>query len=143
MQQKAANERDAGALTPAQERAIESLLVGETKTDAAAIVGVDRSTIHRWLQQPAFIAAFNSRRNELCDAHDSKLQRLQTAALAVVAESLDTGNASVALAILKGTGLLGGSQAAIGPADVDGVEREHKMKERDLELQDMIYSLGG
>jgi hypothetical protein len=47
-------------LPPKQLRAIESLLAGRTKIEAAAQAGVSYRTLHRWLQDPTFRAALTT-----------------------------------------------------------------------------------
>ena len=41
-------------VTPRKRRAIESLLTTGDKSEAAAVAGVRRQTVYRWLRQPAF-----------------------------------------------------------------------------------------
>ena len=50
-------------LTAAKETA-EALISGSTITEASTASGVDRSTVHRWLREPDFLAFYNSRRRE-------------------------------------------------------------------------------
>ena len=52
-------------LTPLQERAIVALLNEPTVLKAALAVGVGERTIHSWLDDPAFSAAFRRARREV------------------------------------------------------------------------------
>lgn len=45
------------ALTPKQARAVDLLAGGSSITDAAAVIGVSRSTVHKWIALPAVVDA--------------------------------------------------------------------------------------
>lgn len=45
------------ALTPKQARAVDLLAGGSSITDAAAALGVSRSTVHKWIALPAMVDA--------------------------------------------------------------------------------------
>ena len=53
-------------LTPKQEKAITALLAQPTIEAAAATLGVNPVSIHRWLQEPAFVEAYRSARRDPC-----------------------------------------------------------------------------
>ena len=50
----------AAKLTPKQEKAITALLAQPTIEAAAASLGINPATVHRWLQEPAFVEAYRS-----------------------------------------------------------------------------------
>jgi len=64
-------------LTSKQEAGIAALLSQPTHVAAAALAGVSESTLYRWLQVPAFRAAYRQARRELVEA---AVGRVQTAA---------------------------------------------------------------
>jgi hypothetical protein len=107
-------------LTPAQDQALAALLGGKCVTEAATIAGVDRVTVHRWLKDWSFKAAFNRRRRELQEAMEARLMALANKAADCVDQSLATGDAKTGLALLKGLGLLTGRRPNIPVFDVDG-----------------------
>lgn len=49
----------AGGLTLAQRRMIDALVDGRTQPDAAAVAGVSRTTVQRWLHLPAIRQALH------------------------------------------------------------------------------------
>lgn len=56
--------RDAEIIGQEQERAILALLNEPTVAKAAAAVGVNESTIYRWLREPAFTKAYRDARRD-------------------------------------------------------------------------------
>jgi hypothetical protein len=64
-------------LTAKQEAGIAALLSQPTHAAAAAVAGVSESTLYRWLQLPAFRAAYRQARRELVE---SAVGRVQAAA---------------------------------------------------------------
>lgn len=71
------------ALTPKQRRAITSLLQGATQLEAAAAVGVNRSTIARWMDSAEFLA-------ELRAGQDAMMQEAVRRVVVGVGDALDT-----------------------------------------------------
>jgi hypothetical protein len=134
-------------LTAQQERVLEPLLAGETVTAAAELVGVDRSTVHRWLREDShFQAAYNQRRRELQQAHRSRLLVMVGAAINTVQHAVETGDVRVALKVLDSLGIL--SPIAVGADDVAQIEKTAEWAElaaarqqQDLELQRLLVSL--
>ena len=105
-------------LEPRQVLAVERLLAGDPVTTAAAAAGVDRSSVHRWLREDAvFRAAYNAARQDLFREVSSRLLGLASDALAAVEAAVRGGDARVAVAVLKGLGLLPGTAPTIGPED--------------------------
>lgn len=121
--------RDA-IVSPAQEAAIAALLAGKTVTEAAQAAQVHRSTVHRWLGEPIVIAELNSRRLEHQSALGDLLMKLQTKAVVAVERALDAGDARVAIAVLRGSGILDGRQRRIGTTDPDELARTSRIQAR-------------
>ena len=109
-------------LNPSEEMALGALLAGRTVTEAAEAANVHRSTVHRWSNDEHFRAEFNSRRTELQTAMEEQIHQLQETAVGVVEGALAHENVNVALALLKGTGLVDGRKRAIGSTDPEGEE---------------------
>lgn len=114
-------------LSPVQEAALAALLGGKTITEAAAGVGIDRATLHRWLRDDfEFQARFNAGRRELRDAMQGRLYRLAERAADVVEASLERGDdPKTALVLLRGLGLLPGEPPKIGPDDPEALRVEY------------------
>ena len=96
-------------LTLRQSLALEPLIAGTPITDVAAIVGVDRTTIHRWLKQDdAFIRAVYDGREAIRQLALGRLMALTLTALDVVESAIAEGSVRESMEVLKGVGLLGG-----------------------------------
>lgn len=97
-------------MTDQQMKAIDSLVSGTTKTEAAAAAGCDRVTLWRWLTNDAnFVAALNDRRNDLYEAGAMRLRNLAGQAIDVLETLLDSDNEGLrlraAVSILKSVAL--------------------------------------
>ncbi len=68
-------------LTGKQDAAIASLLSEPTVDKAADAVGVNRRTLYRWLDEPAFIAAFRKARRQTFSHAVSMAQKYAAMAL--------------------------------------------------------------
>ena len=108
-------------LSTVQEKALAALLAGHTATEAASIAGVHRSTVHRWLKEPEFLAECNRRKAEIRDAVTDRLNALQLTAIEAVESAIGNGDARIALAVLKGTGVLDGNTLSVGPTEPDRI----------------------
>jgi hypothetical protein len=116
MRQNATPAKD--PLSPNQERALAALLAGKSVTEAAAVAEVDRTTLHRWLKEDFdFGAALNRGRKDLREAMHARLMVLAAKAAGCVEKALDNGDDKVALALLKGIGLLSGEPPKVGSDD--------------------------
>ncbi len=92
-------------LSATQSRALHLLVGGTSVSKAAEEVGVDRSTLHRWLRDDwAFKAAVNGARVELQRAVQLRLAQVACAATEVVGTAIENGDVRAALAVLKGLG---------------------------------------
>ena len=125
-------------LSPAQELALGALMAGGRVTEAADAAGVSRSTLHRWMREPVFLAAHNGRRLELAASANAKLRNLRDKALDVVDQALDAGDARVAVAVLKGVGMLDGQSPLVGSDDPVRVAKGLKSAERQQEMMDFL-----
>src|ERR671932_2508179 len=75
-----------GDLTPKQHKALAALLTEPTLSDAAAKVGIGERTLHSWLAEPAFKAAYLDVRREAVGQAIARLQQLSSGAVAVLAQ---------------------------------------------------------
>jgi hypothetical protein len=101
-------------LSPSQLAALGALLAGSSVTAAAEQAAVSRETLHRWLREPAFAAAYKRQHRDLWEATETRLLRLAERATTIVERAIDQdGDVKAALAVLKGLGLLAGSAPVI------------------------------
>ncbi|MBC7265303.1 MAG: helix-turn-helix domain-containing protein [Chloroflexi bacterium] len=84
-------------LNDKQRRAIRAILTERTITSAAQKAGVSRSTIYRWLEQPAFVAALTQASDATQKAIAARLTGLLDRSLDVVGEALGNGDAKIRL----------------------------------------------
>ena len=70
-------------LSSNQIRVIRALVTGSSVSEAASQVGIHRSTIHRWMDAPPFVAELNRLKAESLEAVSSQLLNLATKAGAV------------------------------------------------------------
>ena len=80
-------------LTPKQERAIAALLARPTIEGAAEVLGINPATVHRWLGEPAFEAAYRTARRAAVTQAVTRLQQVSSGAVAVLVQVMaDTAN---------------------------------------------------
>jgi hypothetical protein len=95
--------------SPAQLKAIETLVAGKSVMEAATASEVDRTTVHRWLKDDVvFQVALNTAQRELRDAMQTRLLALADKAVDAIEQSIKEGDGKAALALLRGLGLLSG-----------------------------------
>jgi hypothetical protein len=135
-------ERNTTKLDPKQLKARDALLIGRTITQAASEAGVHRSTVHRMLDDAEFVSSLNTRRSELRSAADSRLEHLQAKALDALEAALDDGDARIALALLKGVGLLDGEKTYIGATTAEGAAMDLVSARRQRERSDLLSGFG-
>ncbi len=80
--------KDTG-LTDKQWKAVEALLTARTQAEAAQAAGVGEATMWRYLQIPAFQAAYKAARKEGLEQGIGRLQTLTRKAIDVLEELLD------------------------------------------------------
>ncbi|MDP9358158.1 MAG: phBC6A51 family helix-turn-helix protein [Chloroflexota bacterium] len=76
------------ALSPKQLKAVEALLATGEVAAAAQACGVSRATLHRWLQDPAFLAAVRDTEAKALDDLSRLLVRLGRTAAATLAKAM-------------------------------------------------------
>jgi hypothetical protein len=118
-------------LTPPQRAVLLLLLAGHSKTAAAAKCNVSRQTVWRWCSTDAtFRAALSSYQQEMISSARAGLLALADAAVRVVHGSLKSHKPKsvwVAIALLRGLGLLGGDLPAVGSCDPEEVARNDRL----------------
>jgi hypothetical protein len=107
-------------------------------TDAADAALVSRATVHRWMHDPVFLAAFNGRRSEAVASVRANLLRLQDKALSAVEDAIDSGDSRVALAVLRGAGLLDGQAQHFGSDDPEQIAKGQRAAAREQEMWDRL-----
>lgn len=114
-------------LDPSQLTVLEALLAGSTITDAAATVGVSRTTVHRWLKDDyLFRAEVNAARHALRQTSLARLDALCERSIEVLRGALDqSSDTRIALEVLKGCGVLGGDRT-VGTLDAELLEAESR-----------------
>ena len=115
-------------LSASQERALAALLAGETVTSASEVAKVSRQTVHRWMRNPEFQAAFNAGRNNLRGEMETRLEIVASQAIANVDRSVVEGDTNVSLAVLKGLGLLRGQLPEVGSELADEIEGQQRLR---------------
>lgn len=89
-----------------KQRALQLLFEGKSASQVAEMIGVDRTTVYRWLKEPSFVAERNRQANELRDTAQSRLHALVGKSIDVVERQVEAGNLKAALAVLKSTGMM-------------------------------------
>src|SRR5437867_2081370 len=109
--------------------AVELLASGMTVTEVARQLGADPSTLHRWLNDPLFVAELEARRDELIDAMLDQHLLASRMATAKLMKLMDSDNEQVALRGVK--------DFIFRHQDVARAERKHMGEEaRELSLPD-------
>jgi DNA mismatch repair ATPase MutS len=86
-------------LTPKQHKALAALLSEPTVTAAAAKVGIGERTLHTWLREPAFDAAYTALRHDAVGLAVGRLQHATGSAVDALIEVLDTKDAPAPAAV--------------------------------------------
>ena len=76
-------------LTPKQHKALAALLSEPTVKAAAAKVGIGERTLHTWLREPAFDAAYTAARHDAVGRAMGRLQHATGIAVDALVEVLD------------------------------------------------------
>ena len=70
--------------------AIPHLVSSETASETAELVGVNRKTIYRWLDDPTFREEYDRQRDAVANFARSSMRALMLKALSIQAERLDS-----------------------------------------------------
>ena len=119
-----------------KQRAIQLLLEGKAVAQVAEVIGVDRTTVYRWLKEPSFVAERNRQASELRDTAQSRLHALVGKSIDVVERQVAAGNLKAALAVLKSTGMM-----ALEKPDTEIDER--RLIKREVERLALDYWYAG
>ena len=88
MQQNATNSEK--ELSERQEIAIPHLVSAKSVSETAELVGVNRTTIYRWLDDPKFRDEYDRQRDAVANFARSSMRALMLKALSIQAERLDS-----------------------------------------------------
>ncbi|MGB9792227.1 MAG: phBC6A51 family helix-turn-helix protein [Thermacetogeniaceae bacterium] len=88
-------------LSPKQMLAAQMLALGRGVEETAEALGVNRTTIWEWKQDPAFVAVINRLQQELWEEVFNKYKTVLCKALAVLDKALDAGNVKAALKVIE------------------------------------------
>ena len=88
MQQDATNSEK--ELSERQELAIPHLVSAKSASETAELIGVNRTTIYRWMDDPTFREEYDRQRDAVADFARDGMRTLMLKALSVQAERLDS-----------------------------------------------------
>src|SRR5690349_18421062 len=92
---------DQRSLGAQQGDAIEALVRAPRIEAAAAMVGIDESTLRRWLQEPAFKARYREARRAVLEDSIARLEQLTASAVEALARNLTCGVPAVEVEAAK------------------------------------------
>ncbi|MBL0869345.1 MAG: hypothetical protein IBJ18_02075 [Phycisphaerales bacterium] len=111
-------------LTARQERAIAALLNEPTVSKAASTAGVGEKTLHRWLDQPVFLAAYRKARREMFAHAIGLTQKYAPFAVQTLVKVMAESNVNAAAKVAAATALLKFSRESIELDDLaERIER--------------------
>lgn len=106
------------SLTPKQTRAVLALLEHPTLKDAAAAAGVAESTLHRWMQQEKFKAAYMETRRAAVNQSIAHLQSATGEAVTCLRDVMKSTTASDAAKVSAARAVLELSLKAVEIEDL-------------------------
>lgn len=109
-------------LKPVQRQAIALLAGGMQPIRVAEAIGISRSQLWKWRNDPTFIAALNAELLESRQAVQNKLEAMVGSAVSVLESHLAQGSLRAAVQVLTGLGFFNERLRAIGPARASQVE---------------------
>ena len=129
-------------LSPEEANAIEFLVAGLTDAEVATRLGKARETITRWRGRPAFVAALNSRHQEIFESATVRLRNLALEAVDVLTQTLRSANSpklrmEVAIHVLRSTGL-----SDVPPPSGARTPEEVEREQRDAEAARTLRLMG-
>ena len=90
-----------------QQKAMAALRCGSSFPQAAEAAGVNRSTVHRWVQNdPQFRARYNAWQQEMVESSRARLLTMLDKAVDVIGKALDRGDEQTAVAMLRNIGVM-------------------------------------
>jgi transposase len=131
------------ALNAKQLQVAVALAAGKTETDAARLVGVNRSTIYRWQRDPEFVAELNRLKREIRADRRAKLRTLLDTATEIMQRSLEDEDEDIRLkaAMFVLTKFAPRAHEPIGPSTAKGVEKLWKDEAARLCAPDEVRSV--
>ena len=84
-------------LTPPQQQALALLASGQRIEEISRSLGINRSTLWRWRQEPQFIAEWNQLLHEIKEVQERVLLELQQKAMRALEDCLNSRNEMVKL----------------------------------------------
>jgi hypothetical protein len=93
-------------LTPKQEQAVVALMTQQTVVQAAESVGVNKTTLYRWLDEPAFVEAYRKARRETFSHAIAMTQRYAGLAVNTLAKVMMDERSSASAKVQAATSLL-------------------------------------
>ncbi len=84
-------------LTPPQQQALALLASGQRIEEISRSLGINRSTLWRWRQEPQFIAEWNQLLHEIKEVQERVLLELQQRAMGALEDCLNSRNEMVKL----------------------------------------------
>ncbi len=121
--------RPGDGLPPRHEKAILALLNNPTIARAAEAAGVDESTLHRWLRDPAFASAYKRARAESFGQAVGLTQRYAGAAVQTLVKIMADPAAATASKVAAATSLLKFGREGVVLDDLE--ERVAKLERHD------------
>jgi hypothetical protein len=123
---------------------VDLLVSGRTLTDTAAALGVGRPAVSDWVNHsPVFIAALNSRRQELFDGIVDELRGLLPRAVAVLKQELEGDTPlPAAIQVLKSCGLYGAGGRPTGPTTVKDADLANRQRASDRLMAELSVLAG-
>jgi len=116
-------------LTARQEKAIVALINETTVAAASRASGIGQRTLHRWMSEPKFLAAYRAARREAFSQAIALTQRYAPLAVTALAKMLSDATAPHSAKVSAATALLRFGREGIELDDVaarvEQLEREH------------------
>ena len=113
------NETLTGNLAGKKLKAIEALIAHDTVEDAAQATGVGRSTMYRYMKDPAFEAELNRAKRQLVNRAILKLQQTTGDAARALAEICRDQNAPASARVAAAKAILDSALKAIELEDIE------------------------
>ncbi|MCP4303563.1 MAG: hypothetical protein GY788_01495 [bacterium] len=127
-------------LTSAQLIAIDALVAGASKTEAAEIAGVNRVTVSKWANHhPGFQAERNRRRAELIEQRADQIRNIDALVLEHIQRRVEGGDSAAVDTWVKARGLAKVDTSQIGATDTEAII-DAKIDERVNAIEhDILY----